>query len=166
MPKIFLLKNRLQQQHQRLCETSKHTTVEIISVDVADIYNTKVPTSQAYSQSLSGAAILKHQSKPELIKESPPDSDEPLSLVVNKGTVHFSSTLTHIIQASSSYTYKSQINPRHSSSSLAFHIHISKIHSRLKTLPSICIPIQPLNLPFSRKSETKGYRGPETREHR
>jgi len=67
MPKIFLIKNRLLQQQQRLLETSKDLTSDDAEADHGSSYS--------------------HPSFVDSIRNSLPDSDEPLSLVVKKGEI-------------------------------------------------------------------------------
>ena len=108
MPKIFLIKNRLLQQQQRLLETSKHSSPQSLDdVDSIESANEKLssPSIQQQLQQLQQPLSLKlpngifngldKQKEPEkassLIKSGPSsasassEDEEPLSLVVHKG---------------------------------------------------------------------------------
>lgn len=89
MPKIFLIKNRLLQQQQKLLETSKQAPEG--SNDEGDERDEKPQPPRITPRSLFGArffASLQKSPNPgpkrgESDHEN--DSDEPLSLVVHKG---------------------------------------------------------------------------------
>lgn len=86
MPKIFLIKNRLLQQQQRLLETSKHASEN--SLDDVDEKDTP-SCNNVTPRSLFGSRFYNASPSPVPREENNSDidndSDEPLSLVVNKG---------------------------------------------------------------------------------
>lgn len=99
MPKIFLIKNRLLQQQQRLLENSKQSTESSLD-DGEEIERDTTPCHQRITpRSLFGKHFIR-SSPPPL--PPPPDSDhdndsdEPLSLVVHKGTYIHTKLITNI----------------------------------------------------------------------
>lgn len=104
MPKIFLIKNRLLQQQQRLLESSKHSPAVSILDETDNIEaNEKLasPSIQQQLQQLQQPLFLKTNgilqnrdtdSRESVVPSgsspscpSSDDEEQPLSLVVNKG---------------------------------------------------------------------------------
>ena len=83
MPKIFLIKNRLLQQQQRLLESQKHVEIQSDEVDIG-------PSHHHHHDNGSHPKMLRHYPEP-----MSPVSDEPLSLVVHKGNTSFQSSSTY-----------------------------------------------------------------------
>lgn len=85
MPKIFLIKNRLLQQQQRLLESQKQLAAVDINADEAEVPETEtepvifINKSRFLYQSNRDGLRKSSNSVPE------PISDEPLSLVIHKG---------------------------------------------------------------------------------
>jgi len=84
MPKIFLIKNRLLQQQQRLLETSKIPLADTPGGDDADLDN-GVSNSKPQKFSIQHLSSLKLESDNDGSRSDEAPDDEPLSLVVKKG---------------------------------------------------------------------------------
>jgi len=88
MPKIFLIKNRLLQQQQRLLESQKQLAAVDINADDGDVSEESDPLPH---RSTSSSFQIKNRFSYQSVGGSSngpspePISDEPLSLVVHKG---------------------------------------------------------------------------------
>lgn len=92
MPKIFLIKNRLLQQQQRLLETSKQASPSSEGgLDRDDDGEKDSPPCHVTPRSLFGRFLANRSASPSPVGDcgasdhDDNDSDEPLSLVVHKG---------------------------------------------------------------------------------
>jgi len=90
MPKIFLIKNRLLQQQARLLETSKESS-EITELEPIEreLVSQPLNLKQIYEK-LENSVQSPSPRPPQVHPDSDidNDSDEPLSLVVNKSKSH------------------------------------------------------------------------------
>ncbi|OXA53256.1 Protein ovo [Folsomia candida] len=94
MPKIFLIKNRLLQQQQRLLETSKQASPSSEGgLDRDDDGEKDSPPCHVTPRSLFGRFLANRSASPSPVGDcgasdhDDNDSDEPLSLVVHKGSL-------------------------------------------------------------------------------